>query len=427
MFYVIIIYMALLHCVELFEDELFQTVPERITSHGYPVEVHHVTTADGYILELHRIPRGRTGPRGGRPVMVMHGVLDTSAAFVINPRRSLAFMLADQGYDVWLANSRGNRYSRRHVTLDPEDSQFWDFTGDDQGQFDNPAMIDYILQATGNTDLDYIGFSLGACSFWRMMNFDPSYNNKVRLMVGLAPASTRRFTRNPFRVLAPIRDLLSGITQQLGSGEILPHKKLYGILAKIFCSKHSPTVVFCALGMFALAGWDPKQLDKSILPMVFANVPAGTGAKVLEQTAQSIEASGNFQRFDYGREKNLYIYGQPTPPQYSLELVTTPVVLLWGKNDNIVDQRDVAKLADGLPNLVSSEPVRWPLWQHFDFMWGIDADRLVYARVLHHLSLFGGHRRDAGQIRRTPRTPCAGPSVVGSPCGTMLNETSSVP
>lgn len=37
------------------------TQPEIIRYWGYPVEVHHVVTRDGYVLELHRIPRGRNG------------------------------------------------------------------------------------------------------------------------------------------------------------------------------------------------------------------------------------------------------------------------------------------------------------------------------------------------------------------------------
>ena len=39
----------------------------------------------------------------------------------------LAILLAAKGYDVWLGNSRGNRYSRTHARLSPKSAQFWKF------------------------------------------------------------------------------------------------------------------------------------------------------------------------------------------------------------------------------------------------------------------------------------------------------------
>ena len=54
---------------------------------GYPPEVHHVTTEDGYILEMHRMPFGKRSPLEPgvtRPVVYMqHGLLASSADWVM--------------------------------------------------------------------------------------------------------------------------------------------------------------------------------------------------------------------------------------------------------------------------------------------------------------------------------------------------------
>lgn len=158
-----------------------------------------MTTRDGYILEMHRItssPRGpppHSGPK--TPVLLMHGLLDASSGFVImGPYHGLAYLLADRGYDVWMGNCRGNRYSRRHVRLNPdgrrsERRDFWDFSWHEMGMIDVPTMIDYVLDVTKFARLHYIGHSQGTTTFFVMTSMLPQYNDKIIAMQALAPVA----------------------------------------------------------------------------------------------------------------------------------------------------------------------------------------------------------------------------------------------
>lgn len=56
-----------------------------MNSYGYPFEIYHVETKDGYILELHRIPysfRRNQSEEKKSVIFLKHGVADSSAAFL---------------------------------------------------------------------------------------------------------------------------------------------------------------------------------------------------------------------------------------------------------------------------------------------------------------------------------------------------------
>ena len=60
------------------------------------------------------------------PVFVQHGLLCDSTSWILNlNNQSLPFILSDEGFDVWVANSRGNTYSKAHKTLKPDTDAFW--------------------------------------------------------------------------------------------------------------------------------------------------------------------------------------------------------------------------------------------------------------------------------------------------------------
>ena len=95
-------------------------------------------------------------------MFLQHGILASAENWVINGENSVAFILAKRGYDVWLGNHRGTKYSRNHVTLDPnKDEEFWQFSFQELGDYDMPACIDYVREQIGVKKLTYIGHSQG--------------------------------------------------------------------------------------------------------------------------------------------------------------------------------------------------------------------------------------------------------------------------
>ncbi|XP_075529851.1 lipase lipl-1-like [Dermacentor variabilis] len=90
---------------------------ELIEYHGYPCETTHVTTEDGYILQLDRVPYGihdnvsnadqENGTSIRQPVLLVPAFFTASDLYFLNfPWQSPGFLFADNGFDVWSMNTR---------------------------------------------------------------------------------------------------------------------------------------------------------------------------------------------------------------------------------------------------------------------------------------------------------------------------------
>lgn len=176
---------------------------------GYQFEEHVVMTKDGYLLGLHRLParkgeqRQGTGASTGKPVVYLHhGLLMNSEVWICltDPVRSVAFTLVELGFDVWLGNNRGNKYSKKNIDRNPNGTRFWDYSIDDFAWHDIPNSIEYILGVTGEPSLSYVGFSQGTAQAFAALSIHPQLNSRVNVFIALAPATS------PAGLSAPIVD-----------------------------------------------------------------------------------------------------------------------------------------------------------------------------------------------------------------------------
>ncbi|KAK8769043.1 hypothetical protein V5799_014491 [Amblyomma americanum] len=96
----------------------------------------------------------------------------------------------------------------------------------------------------------------------------------------------------------------------------------------------------------------------------------------------------SFQKYDWGRKKNVKIYGQRRPPQYDLKKVTAPVAIYWGDGDVLTTPRDVKDLAKRLPNVVLVYKVPVPGFTHLDFGWSFKAWKHLYKKMLQMMKTY---------------------------------------
>lgn len=363
------------------------TTPQLIALHGYHAEAHTVVTDDGYILTVHRIPFSKNNTRNESPrntVLLHHGLLGSSADWIIaGPEKSLAYILSEAGYDVWLANVRGNTYSRAHMTRNINSFEFWNFTFHEVSQHDLPAVIDYIMELKGwDSKIDYIGHSMGTTVLFALLSTKTQYNKILRAGYALAPVAYMSEIRSPIRLLARFSNNIEYLMKLLGANEFLPQNSVLRWLSEHACEINHYEEAICENSMFILCGHDENQFNKTLLPLILGHVPAGASTKTLVHYAQEIKNAGRFQQFDYGPEGNFKQYGTISPPQYQLDLITLPIALFSSENDWLASDPDVTKLYVQLVNPIEHYIVALKEFNHIDFLWAIDAPKLVYAKLL---------------------------------------------
>ncbi|KAM9197567.1 gastric triacylglycerol lipase isoform 1-T1 [Dugong dugon] len=361
--------------------EVAMNISQMITYWGYPNEEFEVVTEDGYILEINRIPHGKKNSenRGQRPVVFLqHGLLASATNWIANlPNNSLAFILADAGYDVWLGNSRGNTWARRNIYYSPDSVEFWAFSFDEMAKYDLPATIDFIVNKTGQEKLYYVGHSQGTTIGFIAFSTNPELAKRIKTFYALAPVATVKYIKSLLKKLELIPSYLFKIL--FGDKMFLPHNYFDEFLATTVCSRETLNRI-CSNALFIICGFDTKNLNTSRLDIYLSHNPAGTSVQNMLHWTQAIR-SGKFQAFNWGSPtQNVLHYNQPTPPYYNVTDMHVPIAVWNGGKDFLADPQDVDMLLPQLPNLIYHKMI--PPYNHLDFIWAMNAPQEVYNEIV---------------------------------------------
>ncbi|KAL9846690.1 lysosomal acid lipase/cholesteryl ester hydrolase-like isoform 1-T1 [Geothlypis trichas] len=374
--------------------EVSMDVGEIVRYHGYPYEEHEVLTEDGYFLTLQRIPHGRGSPgsfslshkAGAQPsnmfcpppkavVLLQHGLVLEGSNWVTNlPNTSLGFILADAGYDVWIGNSRGNSWSRKHQEFEFHQQEYSAYSFHEMAMYDLPASINYILQRTGQEQLYYVAYSQGTTTGFIAFSSIPELDRKIKMFFALAPITVNSNMKSPlvrvFDLPEVLIKIILGQTVVFDKGEVLKQ------VISTMCTYPMLKTV-CSL-VFYLPGGFTNSLNVSRMDVYLARYPDSTSLKNMLHWRQLYQ-TGEFKHYDYGSDNVLH-YNQTTPPFYELENMKTPLAAWYGGKDWISAPEDVNITLPRISNVAYKKYI--PEFVHFDFLWGKQVYEQVYKEML---------------------------------------------
>ena len=359
--------------------------------YGYYAEEHVVQTKDGYLLGLHRLGwrhgeedqrvNAGEGSLQKKVVYLHHGLLMNSEVWVCltEKERCLPFLLVDQGYDVWLGNNRGNKYSKKSMHHKPTSNEFWDFSMDEFAFFDIPDSINYILSTTGQPSLSYIGFSQGTAQAFATLSIHPTLNSKVDVFVALAPA------------MAP-PGLASGVVSSLCKSNPEVLFLLFGRRAILSSTTMWSALLYPAIfswfidkALSFLFNWRMRNIAPHQKLAAYPHLYSFTAAKCVVHWFQIIR-NGTFQMYDDEVSTPLSLSSGSKyykVAKFPTRNIKTPIVLVYGGSDSLVDIKLMLK---ELPKHTVAKGIQ--KYEHLDLLWASDVDKLVFPHVLEALETY---------------------------------------
>ena len=367
-----------------------------INKAGYYFEEHKILTEDGYILTAWRIPcflneSNLDFYKKRQPVILQHGLIDSSYTWLLlDKAHSLPFLLVNNGFDVWLTNTRGNAVSFEHINpiqydSGKLDSKYWNFSFHEMAIYDLPANVRYIKEKTGFENVDYICHSQGGLIYFILYTMDQKFiDDNFNHFISLGTVITT-FTSESHLIKLGSYSKFPEIVDSLHINNILCFNKIFYDSISNFC-KFFNKPCYNIINFIVSNNFETKRINMTKLFSEFLYVPAGTSSKNLRHWMQ-IYNTKRLARYDYGSWKNLQIYGNKTSPEYDLTKFKNYKIksILYTSNkdpfSNIDDLNHLVKYLN--ENYVTIK--RMKNYNHMDYLWSEDAKDDIYNPIIKFL------------------------------------------
>ncbi|PKA49876.1 Triacylglycerol lipase 1 [Apostasia shenzhenica] len=346
---------------------------------GYPCVEYTVETKDGYLLTLQRVLHGKVASREyhGLPVFLQHGLFQGGDTWFLNSvEESLGFVLADLGFDVWVGNVRGTRWSHGHITLSEHDHAFWDWSWQDLAMYDLSAMLKYVYNET-NSKVLYIGHSQGTIMALAAFTMKDTVE-MVEAAALLCPISYLAHISSKF-VLRAVSMHLDQMLLSLGIHQLNFRSNIGVEILDSLCDGF----VDCGNLLRSITG-DNCCFNASRVDYYLQYEPHPSSTKNLHHLFQMIR-KGTFAKYDYGWWGNLKHYHRLSPPAFDLADIpeSLPLWMGYGGNDALADVTDINRTINELrskPQLLFINS-----YGHIDFILSPNAKDDVYGDLMRFL------------------------------------------
>ncbi|KAL4588627.1 hypothetical protein LXL04_001519 [Taraxacum kok-saghyz] len=344
---------------------------------GYNCLEHTAQTNDGFLLGLQRVSSGilnleiQTSP----PVLLLHGLfMGGDAWFMNSPNQSLGFILADRGFDVWVGNVRGTKWSHGHQSLSEGDKEFWDWSWEEMALYDLETMLSYINSKT-SSKVFVVGHSQGTIMSLAAFT-EPNVVNMVEAAALLSPISYLDHITSKF-VLNLVHMYLDEALGLLGMHQLNLKSDILINMIESACDNGN---LDCSDMLASITG-ENCCFNSSRVDVYLEYEPHPSSVKNLKHLFQMIR-KGTFARYDYGTIKNLLQYGKLKPPTFDLSKIpkSLPIWMAYGGNDalgDVIDVQHTLKELKSKPNVLFLED-----YGHVDFLLSTRAYEDLYENMI---------------------------------------------